>query len=175
MSENVSLRDIPSVDDVLKTAAMAAAIDHFGRPAAVAALRAAIEAVRTALREGRECSVGATDIANETVARLEAEAAPNIRAVFNLTGTILHTNLGRAILAEAAIAAATMAMRDAVALEFDLASGQRGERDDAGAPTALRADRGGRRNRRQQQCRRGAARAQHARPAAAKRSSRAAS
>ena len=129
MSENVSLRDIPSVDDVLKTAAMAAAIDHFGRPAAVAALRAAIETVRTARREGRECSAGVADIANETVARLEAEAAPNIRAVFNLTGTILHTNLGRAILAETAIAAATMAMREAVALEFDLASGQRGERD----------------------------------------------
>jgi len=129
MRENVSLRNIPSVDDVLKTAAMAAAIDRFGRPAALAALRAAIETVRSARREGRERSAGVTDIAHEAVSRLEAEAAPNIRAVFNLTGTILHTNLGRALLAETAIAAATMAMREAVALEFDLASGQRGERD----------------------------------------------
>ena len=108
---------------------MAAAIDRFGRPAALAALRAAIETVRTARREGRERSADVADIANKAVSHLEAEAAPNIRAVFNFTGTILHTNLGRAILAETAIAAATMAMREAVALEFDLGSGQRGERD----------------------------------------------
>jgi len=129
MSETSNLRDLPSVDDVLKTTQLAAAIDRFGRPAAVAALRAVIESVRAARREGRDGSAAVFDIAKAAVARLEAEAMPNVRAVFNLTGTILHTNLGRAILAEAAVAAATMAMREAVALEFDLASGRRGERD----------------------------------------------
>ncbi|MEZ5831800.1 MAG: L-seryl-tRNA(Sec) selenium transferase [Dongiaceae bacterium] len=120
-----SARRLPSVDEVLRTMAAGAIIAEFGRPAVV-------DAVREVIADARLAGTGA---AAETVAetarwRLQAQAVPSLRPVFNLTGTVLHTNLGRALLAEAAVEAATAAMRSAVALEFDLESGRRGERDD---------------------------------------------
>jgi len=129
MTESSSLRTIPSVDDVLRSGLLDAAVASYGRNPTVIALRDVIAAVRAARLDGRESSAALADVANKVVARLEAEAAPNIRPLFNLTGTILHTNLGRAILGESAIAAATTAMRVPVPLEFDLQAGVRGERD----------------------------------------------
>jgi L-seryl-tRNA(Ser) seleniumtransferase len=118
-------RRLPSVDEVLRTNIAGAAVADFGRPAVLAAIRDTLAAARLA-------GNGATAEAVAEIARrtLEAQKVPSLRAVFNLTGTVLHTNLGRALLAEAAIEAATDAMRGAVALEFDLDSGRRGERDD---------------------------------------------
>ena len=98
---------------------------RFGRTAVVEALR---EALAQARASGEATS--ASDVADLAVQRLEAADVPRLRAVFNLTGTVLHTNLGRAILAEEAVEAAVAAMRQAVALEFDLDGARRGERDD---------------------------------------------
>jgi len=124
------LRSLPSVDDVLKAEAALLAVARFGRPAAVTAVRQALEATRAALRAGEAEPSPPDAIASAALAKLAIGARSNLRPLFNLTGTVLHTNLGRALIAEAAIEAAVAAMRSAVALEFDLASGKRGERDD---------------------------------------------
>ena len=63
--------------------------------------------------------------------RLTASRQSALRPVFNLTGTVLHTNLGRAIQAEAAVEAVVSAMRAPVTLEYDLDDAGRGHRDRA--------------------------------------------
>jgi L-seryl-tRNA(Ser) seleniumtransferase len=118
-------RGLPSVDAVMRSAAAQVAEARFGHRATVAAVRAELAELR---RNDR--AVAADDAAARALTRLEAADAPRLRPVYNLTGTVLHTNLGRAVAAEAAIAAAAAAMRHAVALEYDLDSGRRGDRDD---------------------------------------------
>lgn len=124
-----ALSSIPSVDEVLKTPPAQQAVIRFGRPRVVEAIRRAVAAARRAIEADVVATPDIDAIVTNALVWLDADARPNARAVFNLTGTVLHTNLGRAILAEAAIDAATVAMREALALEFDLAVGKRGERD----------------------------------------------
>src|SRR5712691_5398796 len=123
------LRNLPSVDEVMRAQAASLAVDRFGRPATVSAVRGALAEARKEGKAGT-AALGADYFAAAALTRLAADAEPRLKPIFNLTGTILHTNLGRALLAEEAITAATKAMRAYVALEFDLDSGKRGERDD---------------------------------------------
>ena len=119
-------RRLPSVDKVLRTPLGQQLAERFGHAATVAAIRETLAAARES---------GDSDITPDAAARAAEKAlvkrsAPRLKPVFNLTGTVLHTNLGRALIADEAIAAATAAMRNAVALEFDVEKGRRGERDD---------------------------------------------
>ncbi len=120
---------LPSVDAVLRSDEGAAATARFGRAALTEAVRAIQAALRPAVLAGGPAPAAGA-IAAMALERLEAQEAPSLRPVLNLTGVVLHTNLGRALLPEAAVAAATTAMRNPAALEFDLATGGRGERDD---------------------------------------------
>ena len=122
---------LPSVDQVLRTPAAAAAIARFGRTATTDAVRRTTAAIREGARKGGVAALpDASAIAMGAMQLLDEENAPTLRRVYNLTGTVLHTNLGRALLPEAAIAAAAEAMRSAVTLELDIGGAARGERDD---------------------------------------------
>ncbi|HET9067610.1 MAG TPA: L-seryl-tRNA(Sec) selenium transferase [Amaricoccus sp.] len=120
-----ALRRLPAVDLVLRTPEAEAAIARHGRSQTVGAVREALAVARAA--GGGEATPAS--IAAAAAARLDVELRPKVRPVFNLTGTVLHTNLGRALLAEEAVEAAVTAMRQALALEYDLGGGRRGERD----------------------------------------------
>lgn len=125
-SLTLSRRKLPAVDELLRLPATIEAIEQFGRPAVTEAIRDTIATARASGDDGG----GSEKLADAAIARLTDQAKLNLKAVFNLTGTVLHTNLGRAQLAEAAIEAATTAMRHAVTLEFNLDGAHRGERDD---------------------------------------------
>ena len=124
---------LPAVDRVLRSPDAALLIERHGRLLVT-------DAVRDALAEHRRgdefASVAA--IVAASGAALARLMQPSQRRVFNLTGTVLHTNLGRAPLPEEAVMAAAEAMRAPSTLEYDLQSGRRGERDDHIAPWLMR-------------------------------------
>ncbi len=126
----VSAARPPSVERVLRTDVGAIAIARFGHDATVNAVRLVLGEIRQVIGSAALALPDKQAVATEALELLEREYAPSVRAVFNLSGTVLHTNLGRAILPDAAIEAAMTAMRQPVALEFDVGSGKRGERDD---------------------------------------------
>ncbi len=122
---------LPSVDDVLSSKTGQEAVGRHGHTAARDAVRRTLEDWRAAIARPGFAPVAAEQAAAASLARLAQADEPKLRRVFNLSGTILHTNLGRAVLAERAVEAAIGAMRYPATLEFDLDGGGRGERDDA--------------------------------------------
>ncbi|MBO6783384.1 MAG: L-seryl-tRNA(Sec) selenium transferase [Alphaproteobacteria bacterium] len=120
---------LPSVDRLLTAPEGAALVETHGREPTVAALRHVLDDVRTAMADGASPDLAEAVLAGSAAAMLARADTPSLRRVFNLTGTVLHTNLGRAPLAEAAVDAMADAARGASNLEFDLSSGRRGDRD----------------------------------------------
>jgi L-seryl-tRNA(Ser) seleniumtransferase len=104
-------------------------MERFGRVASTDAIRSVVDDARKGMKSGGPLP-DAHDLAMRALALLGERDTSGLRPLFNLTGTILHTNLGRALLSEQAIEAAVAAMRHAVALEYDLSASKRGERDD---------------------------------------------
>jgi L-seryl-tRNA(Ser) seleniumtransferase len=123
------LRNLPSVDELLGREELAALAEHHGRPSVLAAARSALAQAREEIKAGYE----AEDIVERVQYELDARTRPNLRRVLNATGVIVHTNLGRAPLAEAALERVRAVGAGYSNLEYDLDAGSRGSRQDHSA------------------------------------------
>ena len=126
-------RVIPSIEELRQRPAIAALVPVYGHEAVIAALREAADVLRTALSDGPAGGVSADaaaeQIEGDAVRRLAAAYQPSLRRVFNATGVIVHTNLGRAPLADAALDRVRALGGGYTNLEYDLRAGARGRRD----------------------------------------------
>lgn len=125
------LRQLPAIDELLRDARGDALCASHGREFATSALREVVNAARERVLADGERALPAIDAAalfDAAAARIAALLASSLKPVFNLTGTVLHTNLGRAPLPAAAIDA-MIAAAGACNLEYELEDGRRGDRD----------------------------------------------
>lgn len=130
-----SANALPSLDRLLRLPQLAALIDAHGRSRITHLLRARLQDLRECIANGKlsqgalERAIDGEALAGAIATAIDADARHDLQPLFNLTGTILHTNFGRALLPANAVDAVTRAMASPVDLEFDLAHGRRGDRD----------------------------------------------
>lgn len=121
---------LPAIDSLLRAPEMAPLLDEYGAALLTENLRLMQAEAREYIRQFHTLADWCADWPAALRHRLN-QRQPALKPVFNLSGTVLHTNLGRAPLAESAIAAVTDAMRGAVTLEYSLSGAGRGHRDRA--------------------------------------------
>jgi L-seryl-tRNA(Ser) seleniumtransferase len=122
---------LPAIDRLLRDPVFSPLLMQYGHSQTVALLRQMLDEAREYIRQNQTLPGWCEEWLIETSRRLTLTQQSALRPVFNLTGTVLHTNLGRAIQAEAAVEAVAQAMRAPVTLEYDLDDAGRGHRDRA--------------------------------------------
>ena len=128
---SVLLAQLPSVDKLLLPASASEWISTYGRDELLRCIRLVLDEIRKKISSNDLDAVPSEQSLHALIgARLVARARPNLRRVINLTGTVLHTNLGRAVMPDEVIAAMASAAAEPCALEYDLGEGKRGDRDE---------------------------------------------
>ncbi|RZM00634.1 MAG: L-seryl-tRNA(Sec) selenium transferase [Variovorax sp.] len=124
-------QDLPSVDRLLRAAGVPELLAAHGHTLVATEARALLDLLRAGALAGDLASgkIAPDALATALAERIEFRLAPRMRPVFNLTGTVIHTNLGRAVLADAALQRLMTLMAAPNNLEYDLATGGRGDRD----------------------------------------------
>ena len=124
-----SLRDLPSVEQLLHTPPADHLTREYGRPLTLNALRLVLDEIRARFKTKPEAGLPSADmILAQAESQLTAWTASTLLPVINATGVILHTNLGRAPLSKATLAAMKESAENYSTLEYDLLKGQRGSR-----------------------------------------------
>lgn len=125
----MTLRSLPSVEELLQTQTAAELIARFGRPLALTAIRETLDKIRARFSSGEITVLPLHDlILAQTDSLLTLWVKPTLIPIINATGVILHTNLGRAPLSDATIRAMDAVSRGYSTLEYDLDKGARGSR-----------------------------------------------
>ncbi len=126
-----SAKDLPSVDRLIRSPAATALLAEHGHTLVATEARALLDLLRMQALGGEldASAVQPSALEARLKRRVEARLAPRMRRVLNLTGTVIHTNLGRALLAEPALQHVLAMMAGPNNLEYDLDSGGRGDRD----------------------------------------------
>lgn len=125
---SAKLRSLPSVDRVLSEGVLCDALDRWPRPHVVEAVRSELDVARSLLVNGRDAPCAANELADLAERMLRGRLQPSLRHVINATGVVIHTNLGRAPLSDAAALAMSAISSSYSNLEFDLEMGTRGSR-----------------------------------------------
>ncbi|HLR82635.1 MAG TPA: L-seryl-tRNA(Sec) selenium transferase [Paenalcaligenes sp.] len=127
-----SLASLPSVDRLLGLPAVQSWVSKHGQTIVVRAIRETLAERRARFHKAGlyQSDLEPEGLLPDLQSALERLLKPSLSAVINLSGTVLHTNLGRALLPERAVTAVVNAMRHSVNLEYDLSSGRRGDRDE---------------------------------------------
>ena len=120
---------LPAVHALQADPACAPLVAEYGREQTVDALRATLADARARLLAGEAADASPAALLARTGERLRAANTSKLRPLYNLTGTVLHTNLGRALLPDAAVQAVVDALRWPMNLEWDIETGARGDRD----------------------------------------------
>ncbi len=128
-ADHLQLSSLPSVDALLNHAELQTAIATHGRGLVKRAIQQTLATVRKSLTTAEGAGIARALLMRLITQQVDTETLPALRRVFNLTGTVIHTNLGRSPLPEAAITALVNAARHPVTIEYALGSGERGERD----------------------------------------------
>ena len=126
------LRDLPSIDRLLNHERCGTLLLRYNRDYVAEKCRAVLEDTRAAVRQGKSQVDALSEgvILDQVEQRIYSDSQPGHVRVINATGTILHTNLGRALLPQAAIEAMTEVAAHPINLEYDLAAGKRGKREE---------------------------------------------
>lgn len=130
-SSPVHPKDLPAVDRLLRQPAVAALVAEHGHTRVATEARSVLDGLRTQALAGvlQPAEVASGALADALARRVSDRLAPRMRAVLNLTGTVIHTNLGRSLLADSALQHLLALMTSPNNLEYSLESGGRGDRD----------------------------------------------